>query len=131
MPLVTGGILERVLNPSSGIYPWRMRQFFFLQAWSTLERAYSAFWWVFRGPAPASQLQDREQRHVGMRFRDSLCATKGVIQAKGQVAVGAVLEPTEVADGIVHMASLPLPTNLQFLMIMATRMLFVRQGSTA
>ena len=54
--------------------------------------------------------------------------TKGVPQANGEVAVEPMMEATEVADAVIHMASLPLTTNVQFMTIMATKMPFVGRG---
>ena len=54
--------------------------------------------------------------------------TKGVPQANGEVAIEPMMEATEVADAVVHMASLPLTTNVQFMTIMATKMPFVGRG---
>ena len=53
---------------------------------------------------------------------------KGVPQANGEIAVEPMMEATEVADAVVHMASLPLSTNVQFMTIMATKMPFVGRG---
>ena len=39
-----------------------------------------------------------------------------------------MMEATEVADAVVHMAALPLTTNVQFMTIMATKMPFVGRG---
>jgi NAD(P)-dependent dehydrogenase (short-subunit alcohol dehydrogenase family) len=58
----------------------------------------------------------------------SVRMTKGVMQANGQTAVEPMMEATEVADAVVHMASLPLTTNVQFMTIMATKMPFVGRG---
>ena len=54
--------------------------------------------------------------------------TKGVPQANGEVAIEPMMDATEVADAVVHMASLPLSTNVQFMTIMATKMPFVGRG---
>ena len=54
--------------------------------------------------------------------------TKGVPQANGEVAIEPMMEATEVADAVVHMAALPLTTNVQFMTIMATTMPFVGRG---
>ena len=54
--------------------------------------------------------------------------TKGVPQANGEIAVEPMMEATEVADAVVHMAALPLTTNVQFMTIMATKMPFVGRG---
>ena len=53
---------------------------------------------------------------------------KGVPQANGEIAVEPMMEASEVADAVVHMASLPLSTNVQFMTIMATKMPFVGRG---
>jgi len=53
---------------------------------------------------------------------------KGVKQANGTVAVEAMMDVKRVAEAVVHMASLPLDTNIQFLTIMATKMPFVGRG---
>ena len=54
--------------------------------------------------------------------------SKGVKQASGEIAVEAMMDVREVADAVVHMASLPLATNIQFMTIMATKMPFVGRG---
>ena len=54
--------------------------------------------------------------------------TKGVPQANGEMAVEPMMDAKEVADAVVHMASLPLSTNVQFMTIMATKMPFVGRG---
>ena len=53
---------------------------------------------------------------------------KGVRQANGTVAIEEMMEVKEVADTVLHMASLPLGTNIQFVTIMATKMPFVGRG---
>ncbi|MDR3669607.1 MAG: SDR family NAD(P)-dependent oxidoreductase [Holophaga sp.] len=53
---------------------------------------------------------------------------KGVKQARGDVAVEPMMDVRQVADAVVHMAGLPLETNVQFLTIMATKMPFVGRG---
>ena len=54
--------------------------------------------------------------------------TKGIIQANGKIAVEATMDPDDVAKAIVHMASLPLSANVQFMTIMATKMPFIGRG---
>ena len=54
--------------------------------------------------------------------------TKGVPQANGDIAVEPMMDVTEVANAVVHMAALPLSTNIQFMTIMATKMPFVGRG---
>jgi len=53
---------------------------------------------------------------------------KGVPQANGEIAIEAVMDVQHVADAIVHMASLPLAANVQFMTVMATKMPFVGRG---
>ena len=53
---------------------------------------------------------------------------QGVPQANGEIAVEPMMDAKEVADAVVHMASLPLSTNVQFMTIMATKMPFVGRG---
>jgi NAD(P)-dependent dehydrogenase (short-subunit alcohol dehydrogenase family) len=53
---------------------------------------------------------------------------KGVPQANGEIAVEPLMDVEHVADAVVHMASLPLATNVQFMTIMATKMPFVGRG---
>ena len=54
--------------------------------------------------------------------------TKGVPQANGEIAIEPMMDAKEVADAVVHMAALPLSTNVQFMTIMATKMPFVGRG---
>ena len=54
--------------------------------------------------------------------------TKGVPQADGSIAIEPTIDPDEVADAIVHMASLPLSTNILTMTIMATKMPYVGRG---
>jgi NAD(P)-dependent dehydrogenase (short-subunit alcohol dehydrogenase family) len=53
---------------------------------------------------------------------------KGVPQANGQIAVEPLMDVRHVAEAIVHMASLPLDANVQFMTIMARDMPFVGRG---
>jgi len=52
----------------------------------------------------------------------------GVLQAHGGVAVEPTMDVEHVARAVVHMASLPLDANVQFLTIMATKMPFIGRG---
>jgi NAD(P)-dependent dehydrogenase (short-subunit alcohol dehydrogenase family) len=52
----------------------------------------------------------------------------GVPQANGSVAVEPLMDVSHVARAVVHMASLPLDANVQFMTIMATKMPFVGRG---
>jgi NADP-dependent 3-hydroxy acid dehydrogenase YdfG len=51
-----------------------------------------------------------------------------VPQADGKLAIEPTMDVRHVADAIVHMASLPLDANVQFMTIMATKMPFVGRG---
>ena len=54
--------------------------------------------------------------------------TQGVPQADGRIAVEPTMAVEEVAAAVVHMASLPLSTNVLTMTIMATKMPFVGRG---
>lgn len=53
---------------------------------------------------------------------------KGVLQANGEIAIEPPMDVNHVADAVVHMAALPLSTNVQFMTLMATKMPFVDRG---
>ena len=53
---------------------------------------------------------------------------KGVPQADGSLRVEPTMDVRHVADAVVHMASLPLGANIQFMTVMATKMPFVGRG---
>ena len=52
----------------------------------------------------------------------------GVPQANGDIAVEPLMDVQIVADAVLHMASLPLTANVQFMTVMATKMPFVGRG---
>ena len=54
--------------------------------------------------------------------------TTGMKQANGEIATEAVMDVQHVARAVVHMASLPLEANVQFMTVMATKMPFVGRG---
>ena len=54
--------------------------------------------------------------------------TKGVPQADGLIKAEATMDVEHVADAVLHMAELPLETNVQFMTIMASKMPFVGCG---
>ncbi len=54
--------------------------------------------------------------------------TKGVPQADGSVAVEPVMDAAQVARSVLHMASLPLDANVQFMTVMATAMPYIGRG---
>ena len=54
--------------------------------------------------------------------------TKGVPQADGSMAVEPVMDVDNVARSVLHMASLPLDANVQFMTVMATAMPYIGRG---
>lgn len=54
--------------------------------------------------------------------------TTGVPQADGRMMVEPRMDVRHVADAVVHMASLPLEANVQFMTVMATKMPYVGRG---
>ena len=54
--------------------------------------------------------------------------TKGVPQADGSIAVEPVMDVAHVANAVLHMASLPLEANVQFMTVMATAMPYIGRG---
>ena len=54
--------------------------------------------------------------------------TNGVPQANGEMMVEPRMDVAHVANAVVHMASLPLEANVQFMTVMATKMPFVGRG---
>jgi NADP-dependent 3-hydroxy acid dehydrogenase YdfG len=54
--------------------------------------------------------------------------SQGALQADGSLRQEATMEVRHIADAIVHMASLPLDANVQFMTIMATQMPFIGRG---
>lgn len=52
----------------------------------------------------------------------------GVMQANGEMAVEAVMNPEDIGRAVAFMASLPLDANVQFMTVMATKMPFVGRG---
>lgn len=54
--------------------------------------------------------------------------TQGVPQPRGDLMVEPRMDVKHVADALVHMASLPLEANVQFMTIMATKMPYIGRG---
>ena len=52
----------------------------------------------------------------------------GVQQADGRMMVEPRMDVTHVAESVVHVAKLPLESNIQFMTVMATKMPFVGRG---
>ena len=66
------------------------------------------------------------QIDIGNALTDlSARMAKGVSHASGEIAIEPMMDTTEVADAVIHIAALPLLTNVQFMTIMATKMPFV------
>ncbi len=58
----------------------------------------------------------------------TLAMLEGVQQANGEIKPEPRMEVNQVADAVLHMANLPLETNVQFMTIMATKMPLVGRG---
>ena len=54
--------------------------------------------------------------------------TKGVPQADGSIRAEATMDVAHVASSVLHMASLPLDANVQFMTVMAPKMPFIGRG---
>jgi len=54
--------------------------------------------------------------------------TTGMPQADGSVRPEAVMDVAHVASSVLHMASLPLDANVQFMTVMASKMPFIGRG---
>jgi NAD(P)-dependent dehydrogenase (short-subunit alcohol dehydrogenase family) len=52
----------------------------------------------------------------------------GSLQADGRVAAEPTMDVDQVAATVVHMAGLPLDTNIQFVTVMATKMPYIGRG---
>lgn len=69
------------------------------------------------------------QIDIGNALTDMAQAmTVGVPQANGSIAAEAVMDAQQVANAVVHMASLPLDANVLFMTVMATKMPYVGRG---
>ena len=69
------------------------------------------------------------QIDIGNALTDLAAAMgRGVPQANGTRAVEPLIDVGHVGEMIVHMASLPLDANVQFVTIMATKMPFIGRG---
>ena len=53
---------------------------------------------------------------------------KGIIQASGKIDIEPTMHCNNVANAVVHMASLPLDVNILFMTVMASKMPFVGRG---
>jgi len=52
----------------------------------------------------------------------------GIMQANGEMMIEPRMNVKHVADSVLHMASLPLDANVQFMTVMATAMPFIGRG---
>jgi NAD(P)-dependent dehydrogenase (short-subunit alcohol dehydrogenase family) len=52
----------------------------------------------------------------------------GVMQAHGEIRTEAMMDVRHVAEAVLHMANMPLDTNVLFMTVMATKMPFVGRG---
>ncbi len=69
------------------------------------------------------------QIDIGNALTDMAQAmTKGVAQADGSIKVEPVMDVKNVATSLMHMASLPLDANVQFMTVMATNMPYIGRG---
>lgn len=72
---------------------------------------------------------DCGQIDIGNALTDMAYAmTQGVPQADGSIAVEPVIDVKHVAESVLHMATLPLGTNAQFMTVMASSMPFIGRG---
>lgn len=97
--------------------------------------AYTATKHAITGLTRSSALDGRKygiavgQIDIGNALTDMARAmTVGVPQADGSVRVEPTMDVENVADAVVHMASLPLEANILFMTVMATNMPFVGRG---
>ena len=69
------------------------------------------------------------QIDIGNALTDMATAmTKGVPQADGSKAIEPVMDVKHVAQSVLHMATLPLEANVQFMTVMASGMPFIGRG---
>ncbi|MDN5785661.1 SDR family oxidoreductase [Pseudorhodobacter sp.] len=69
------------------------------------------------------------QIDIGNALTDmAMPMTKGVPQANGVTASEPVMDVEHVATSVLHMASLPLAANVQFMTVMASAMPFIGRG---
>ncbi|MDE2018165.1 MAG: SDR family oxidoreductase, partial [Hyphomicrobiales bacterium] len=96
---------------------------------------YTATKHAISGLTKSTQLDGRKhaiacgQIDIGNALTDMAAPmTKGVPQANGEIAIEPTIDVANVADAIVHMASLPLGVNVSTITIMATTMPYVGRG---
>ena len=96
---------------------------------------YTASKHAITGLTKATSLDGRKydiacgQIDIGNADTEMAAAMKqGIMQANGTMAVEPTIDPENVAQAILYMASLPLSANVQFMTIMATKMPLVGRG---
>lgn len=62
------------------------------------------------------------------RTEKSPAMQRNLLQPYGEMALEATMDPEHVAQTVVHMASLPLEANVQFVTVMATPMPYIGRG---
>jgi NAD(P)-dependent dehydrogenase (short-subunit alcohol dehydrogenase family) len=97
--------------------------------------AYTASKHAITGLTKATSLDGRKydiacgQIDIGNADTEMAAPMKqGIMQADGTMLVEPTMNPEHVAQAVVYMASLPLDANVQFMMIMATKMPLVGRG---
>ena len=53
---------------------------------------------------------------------------RGLPVWRGEIAIEPLMDVAHVGEAVLHMAELPLASNVQFMTIMATKMPFVGRG---
>jgi NAD(P)-dependent dehydrogenase (short-subunit alcohol dehydrogenase family) len=96
---------------------------------------YAASKHAIGGLTKASALDGRRydiavcQLDLGNALTDMAAAMgKGTLQANGDLVAEPVMDVRHAARAVVHMASLPLDANVQYMTVMATAMPFVGRG---
>jgi NAD(P)-dependent dehydrogenase (short-subunit alcohol dehydrogenase family) len=97
--------------------------------------AYTATKHAITGLTKAASLDGRKydiavgQIDIGNALTEMAFAmTQGVPQADGSTKIEDTMDPQQVADAVLHMASLPLSANVLTMTVMATKMPFVGRG---
>ncbi len=97
--------------------------------------AYTAAKHAITGLTKATSLDGRAydiacgQIDIGNAATDMTTAmAAGILQANGSLLAEPRMDVTHVAQAVVHMASLPLAANVQFMTIMATAMPYIGRG---
>jgi NAD(P)-dependent dehydrogenase (short-subunit alcohol dehydrogenase family) len=68
------------------------------------------------------------QIDIGNAATELVAAIAKSVQASGELAQEPLMDVAHVASSVLHMASLPLDANVQFMTVMATKMPFIGRG---